>query len=461
MLLYARPAVEAICLGRHGHGRIMPQEQVNQLLVEKAKQGQAVVRLKCGDPAVFGRLAEELEALAAENINYEIVPGITAAHAAPSLAGVTVTHRDSTSSVALVTGREQQETECSKLDYEALARFPGTLVFYMGVTTAPVWSAALIEAGRSGDTPAVLVHRCGWTDQQVVSCTLGTVADEIERRKMRPPVVVMIGDACREEALFQWYRQRPLAGQTVLVTRPLHQASELCQRLVQQGAGCMVQPVIAIEPPSNWALVDDAIDRLSTYDWVVFSSANGVRSMLDRIWQQHGDLRQLGGVRLAVIGPRTAQELTRYFLKPDVAPSIYRAEELAAALAPVAADRRFLLCRASRGRDTLATELAAAGGLVDQVVVYESIDVTDPSSDVIQALDSGQIDWITVTSSAIAHSLVNMFADRLRHCRLVSISPLTSATLTELGYPPATEARDYTTDGVIEAIIGAVRDNRA
>ncbi|NIL98096.1 MAG: uroporphyrinogen-III C-methyltransferase [Planctomycetales bacterium] len=454
ILLHARAGTETICLGRHGQGRIMSQEEVNRLLVDRAAAGLEVVRLKCGDPAVFGRMAEELEALVAGKIGFEIVPGITAALAAPSLAGVPVTHRDGSSAVALVTGQEQLGQDGPpKVDFAALARFPGTLVFYMGITTAPSWSSALIEAGLATSTPAVIVRRCGWTDQQVIPATLGEVADKIDQEKLRPPAVVMIGQACRPETLFSWSRKRPLTGQTVLVTRPLHQAAEMCGKLVERGAGCMVQPAIAIEPPADWSPVDQALDQLATYDWLVFSSANGVRSLLDRIWQRQGDLRCLGDTQLAVIGPRTAEALGHYYLKADVEPAAYRAEALADALAAGAANRRFLLCRASRGRDVLAQRLTAAGGQVDQIVVYHSRDVAQPAEEVRQALQAGQVDWITVTSSAIARSLAAMFGDLLRRSRVASISPVTSETLRELGYPPHVEAVDYTTDGLIDAMV--------
>ncbi|NIP87015.1 MAG: uroporphyrinogen-III C-methyltransferase [Planctomycetales bacterium] len=456
ILLYARAGTEAICLGRHGAGRIMTQEQVNRLLVDKAQAGQDVVRLKCGDPAVFGRLAEELQVLAAAGIRFEIVPGITAALAAPSLAGVPVTHRDHASALALVTGQEQAPAGDSlKVDFAALASFPGTLVFYMAVTTAPTWSSALIQAGLAESTPAVVVRRCGWTDQQVIATTLGTLADEIARRQLRPPAVVMVGPACRPEALFSWAQQRPLAGQTVMVTRPVAQAAEMCRQLAEQGAGCVVQPAITIEPPADWGPVDQALDQLSGYDWVVFSSANGVQFLLDRLWQRQGDLRRLGGCRLAVIGPRTAAELSRYYLQPDLQPGAYRAEALADALGTQAAGQRFLLCRASRGREVLADQLAAAGGHVDQVVVYTSRDVAQPAEEVRTALERGQIDWITVTSSAIARALVAMFGPSLRKSRLASISPVTSDTLRELGYPPQAEAEVYTTAGVMQAMVAS------
>ena len=248
---------------------------------------------------------------------------------------------------------------------------------------------------------------------------------------------------------------RPLFGLRVLVTRPRHQAADLCRKLTEIGAGCLVQPAITIEPPPDWQPVDEALARLDQFDWLVFSSANGVRFLLDRLHALHGDLRRLAAVKLAAIGPQTAAELAGCHLSADLQPGEFRAEALAAALAEGAAGRRFLLARASRGRDLLAERLAEAGGVVEQIVVYTSRDVELPDEEVIESLQDDRIDWITVTSSAIARSLVTMFGDRLRRARLASISPVTSETLREFGYEPAVEAAQYTTDGLVEAICAA------
>jgi uroporphyrinogen III methyltransferase/synthase len=455
ILGHTAPHAELTCLGRHGQGRLMSQDEVNTRLVELARNGKMVVRLKSGDPTVFARVAEEIEALTAAGIQYEVVSGITAAMAAASFAGISVTHRDLASAVALVTGQESGEDALSKLDYAPLAAFPGTLVFYMGITSSPQWTTSLIDAGRSADTPAVILRRCSWSDQLTIDCTLGTVVDEIQNQSIRPPVLVMVGEVCRAAARSSWFTERPMFGQTVLVTRPRHQAMEMCQRLSELGAGCVIQPAIVIRPPDDWQPVDAALDKVSSYDWLVFSSANGVRALLDRIWHREGDLRCLGSVKLAVIGPRTADELAKYHLRPDIAPDEYRAEALAAVLASDAPGKRFLLARASRGREVLGEQLTAAGAAVDQVVVYNSLDVEQPTEEIAQAMAEGQIHWTTVTSSAIARSLVGMFGDQLRNSQLASISPITSETLRELGFEPAVEASQYTTAGITEAMLSA------
>jgi uroporphyrinogen III methyltransferase / synthase len=452
ILRHAPAHAERICLGRHGRDAIWPQQAVNDRLVAEAALGKTVVRLKGGDPAVFARAAEESAALTQAGIDFEVVPGITAALAASSCAGIPLTHRDAASAVALVTGHESEKDEPT-LDFRALAAFPGTLVFYMGVTSAAHWTNELIAAGKAASTPAVIVRRCSWPDQRTVRCTLGTVAAQVAAERIRPPAMVIVGEAARLETAGDWFTRRPLFGTKVIVTRPHAQNDPLGDRLRELGADVLWQPAIEILPPEDWSAGDAALARLAEFDWLVFSSMHGVESLLDRLCTAHGDLRKLAGVRLAAIGPGTAAELARYRLKADLVPSHYRAEALADALAAVAAGQRVLLARANRGREVLAERLRAAGASVEQVVCYQSRDVTVPDDDIAAALHQGQIDWITVTSSAIARSLVGLFGDDLRRAGLATISPLTSATLRELGFEPAAEAATYTMPSVVDALV--------
>ncbi len=456
ILEHAAPGAHLICLGRHGHGRLKSQDEINRRLVEEATQGRIVVRLKGGDPAVFGRAAEEADAVRGAGIPLEVVPGITAALASASFAGIPITHRDYASCVALVTGQQGGQSRAAMLDYHALARFPGTLVFYMGVTTAPAWSRRLLEAGMSPDTPAAVVRRCSWPDQRVIRCLLHEIPDVLAPGKLRPPAVVIVGKAAHSDQAVPWFTSRPLFGQTVMVTRPRHQAASLRAPLSELGARVVTHPAIEIAPPADWSPVDDAIADLSNFEWLVFSSSNGVRFFLDRILATGRDLRCLGAIRLAAIGPGTADCLASYRLRADVQPESYRAEGLASVLRPHAAGNSFLLARASRGREVLADELRAAGASVRQVVVYASRDVETSDADVSQALATGDIAWTTVTSSAIARSLIRQFGGALQHTRLVSISPVTSATLRSEGFTPYAEAATYTTAGVVDAVVAAV-----
>jgi uroporphyrinogen III methyltransferase / synthase len=457
LLVGLRQEVELVCLGKHGHGRLLTQTEINDRMIGEAGRGKSVVRLKGGDPSIFARLSEELTALESAGVSYEIVPGITAAQAASSHAAIPLTNRDESSCVAFVTGQESANKEDSAgLDYAALARFPGTLVYYMGVTTAPEWSRALVSHGKPPQTPVAIVRRCSWPDQQTILTTLGAVCEHLGHGRLRPPAIVIVGEVAAEKHAANWFTSRPLFGETVLVTRPEHQVESTATKLRELGASILMQPAIEISAPSDWSQVDAAVGRLSQFDWLVFSSINGVHYFMQRLLTLGNDLRSLGGIRIAAIGPATVGALAEYHLTADARPeSSYHAESLAATLAPNAAGKYFLLIRASRGREVLAEALSAAGAEVTQIVAYESRNVVTPNAEVLAALREGRIAWTTVTSSAIARSLVGMFGEVLRHTQLAAISPLTAEVLTELGYSPAIVAETYTTDGIVAAILAA------
>jgi len=460
LLSLARSDAERICLGRHGHGRLMSQAEINEAMIRHAREGRAVVRLKGGDPAIFARLAEELDALDSAGVPYEIVPGVTAAQAASSHAGIPLTDRDEASCVAFITGQEQfDKSAANPLDYAALAKFPGTLVFYMGVTTAGSWSRLLIENGKSPDTPVAIVRHCSLPDQQSFFTTLRALNEVVRANNLRPPAVMIVGDVAEPRQLSNWFTSRPLFGRTVLVTRPEHQSEDLAAMLRSLGAHVLLQPAIEISPPSDWSAVDAAIGRLEDFDWLVFSSSNGVNHFLGRLLARGHDLRRLGNLRLAAIGPATVAALATFHLNADVQPDEYRAEALAEALAPHALGKKVLLLRASRGRETLAQMLSAAGAAVEQAVVYESRDVTEPNEVVARSLADEAIDYTTVTSSAIARSLVRLFGDDLQKTRLAAISPLTASVLAEQGFPSAIVAQTYTADGLVDAILAAEAGN--
>jgi uroporphyrinogen III methyltransferase/synthase len=431
----------------------MAQDEITNRIICAAREGKNVVHLKSGDPDVFGRGAEEKESLQAAGIPFETVPGVTAALATAAYVGVPLTHGDQSSAIALVTGQEKRDKQGCPIDYGALANFPGTVIIYMGVSSPHQWCRPLIQRGRSPDTPVMIVRRCTWSNQQSIRCTLGTLERALQEHGIRPPAVIVVGDVVRLAPETTWFAGRPLIGSRVLVTRPRAQAKSLTDKLTELGADVLFQPAIEISDPPNWATADEAMGRIREYDWLVFSSANGVSYFLDRFWSRRNDLRDLATVKLAAIGPGTAKELARYRLSPDLMPRQYRAEDLAEALAPHARGCRFLLARASRGRELLAQELEAAGALVEQVVVYASLDVEHPSPAVAEDLARGRIDWVTVTSSAIARSLVRMFGMDLKRAKLASISPVTSAVLRQLGCQATVEASDYTMDGLVEAIL--------
>ncbi|MBX3424585.1 MAG: uroporphyrinogen-III C-methyltransferase [Pirellulales bacterium] len=457
VLVHARPDAEQICLGRHGHGRLLTQDEINAALVAAARAGRTVARLKGGDPAIFGRLAEEIAALEAARVPYEVVPGVTAASAATAYAGIPLTHREAASCVAFITGKECRDKQGDLLDLAALAQFPGTLVIYMGVTTAPAWATGLVAHGKSPDTPAAIVRHASLPQQRVEITTLGELPAALVPSRFRPPIVVIVGEAVAARTAASWFSTRPLFGQTVLVTRPAHQADALAERLEALGARVLRQPAITIGPAPDPAAVAATLARLGEFQWLAFSSVNGVERFLAALRAGGRDLRALGGLKLAAIGPATTAALAAHGLIADVQPAEYRAEALAEALAAAAArGERFLLVRASRGREVLAEQLAAASpgpGAVEQVVVYESRDVTTPDSQVAEQLSAGHIDWITVTSSAIARSLAALFGDDLARAKLAAISPLTAAALAESHHAARVVATESTSEGLVAAML--------
>lgn len=455
-LLRHAAKAEQICVGKHGQSRIWRQAEVIDEILRHARRGKSVVRLKGGDPAVFARTAEEVEAIQQAGIPFEIVPGITAALAAGSYAGIPVTHRGLASAVALVTGHEEPGKSESSLDWNALARFPGTLVIYMGVTTVKSWSRLLIEGGKSPQTPAAIIRRCSLPDQRTIHCQLHQVADELTpATKLRPPVIVIIGEVARLGETMSWLSQRPLFGQTVLVTRPADQAEALASPLRDLGARVVTQPAIEIGPPDDWAAVDQRIESIGSYDFVVFCSRNGVHHFLGRMWQTGHDLRTIAKTSIAAVGSKTAMALGEFFVRPDIVPSQFHAESLAQELSNKVRGKRVLIIRASRGRDVLATSLTDAGAEVDELVAYQHNDVQSVDPNIEKMARAGEIDWIVITSGESAKNLYRLFGDAMHQMKIASISPITSESVRQLGLAVAAEADPHTMAGLIDSITRA------
>jgi len=453
-LEHAPSSAKLVCLGHHSTGRALRPDEIVTRMIEEAGKGRTVVRLKGGDPSIFGRGADEVGALRAAGIPLEIVPGITAGLAVAAFCEIPITHHDNASAVALIAGQERQSKAESGLDYGVLAEFPGTLIFYMGVRRAEQWSRALIEHGKSPETPVAIVRWCTRPRQQTVRCTLGTVVEVIKEKGLRPPALFVVGKVVGRASEFSWFTARPLLGTFVLVAGSQATSRKLRDRLAAMGAYVITQPTVQITDPPDWAPVDAALDRLDQYDWLVFSSGNGVDYLLQRLFARGGDLRLLGRVKLAAVGSSTAERIRGYNIQADLVHEPFRAESLAQSLAGESEGRRFLLARASRGRQVLADKLRLAGAQVDQIVVYSNVDVEEPDSDVLRELSAGEIDWIMVTSPATARSLARLYGDSLRCARLASVSPLTSTALRDLGHEPAVEASPHSTAGLVEAILG-------
>jgi uroporphyrinogen III methyltransferase/synthase len=446
---------ELIYVGKEGGGKSVPQERTIELMLERAQGGRSVVRLKGGDPFVFGRGGEEARALHEAGVTFEIVPGVTAGVAAPAYAGIPVTDREHASAVAFVTAHEDPGKDGSALDWEALARFPGTLVFYMGVRRLDAVSRSLIEAGRDGDEPAAVIERGTLPDQRNVIATLATIAGRAADAAIAPPAITVVGEVAALAGELAWLHagRRPLQGLTVAVTRARAQASELAARLRALGSHVVEAPAITLAPLA--ATLPDPLD----YDLVCLTSPNGAALLFERLADSGRDARALAGATVAAIGPGTARALREHGVIADVVPERFVAEGLVEALAELPV-RRALVARAAAARDVLPDALRSRGAQVDVVALYETVAEPIPPP----LLDAARrADYVTFTSS----STVGFFLDACggdpgfsRRTRLVSIGPVTSAALRERGLEPSVEAKRHDIDGLVDAIVEDVTAGR-
>jgi len=449
----ARSDATLIYAGKEGGGPSMSQAEISRLLVSHGSCGGIVVRLKGGDPFVFGRGGEEAEALVSAGIAFEVVPGVTAGVAGPAYAGIPVTHRDAASAVAFVTGHEDPtKASGSALDWGALAAFPGTLVFYMGVRQLPAIASSLLAGGRDAAEPAAIVERGTLPEQRVVTGTLETIASMAASARVRAPAVVVVGAVAGLRDALAWFESRPLAGVSVAVTRARAQASGLASRLTDLGAQVVEAPAIRIVPLDGPAL------SVAGYDLVCLTSPNGVRLLFSRLTAAGVDARAFAGARVAAIGPGTASALRAHGVIADIVPERFVAEGLVEALADVPV-RRALVARAAEARDVLVDALRERGAEVEVVALYET--VASPLTDA-QLAAVGDADYVTFTSSSTVRFFFESAGDlgsRLR-ARLVSIGPVTSATLREYGRKPELEATRHDIDGLVEALIQDVTASR-
>jgi uroporphyrinogen III methyltransferase/synthase len=439
-----RADAELIYVGKEGGGQSVSQEETGALLVERGAAGHEVVRLKGGDPFVFGRGGEEAELLRAAGVAFEVVPGITAGVAAPAYAGIPVTHRDAASAVAFITGHEDPSKQESALDWRALAGFPGTLVFYMGVRQLGMIAQRLIDGGRPPSEPAAVVERGTLPGQRVVTGTAQTIAEVAAAAAVRAPAISIFGPVTALRERLAWFESRPLAGRTVAVTRARAQASALAARLRALGAAAVEAPAIRIAP------LDGPTPDIASYDLVCLTSPNGARLLFDRLEGVGYDARVFSGVRVAAIGPGTAAALRDHGLIADVVPKRFVAEGLVEALADVPV-RRALVARAAEARDVLPEALRARGAEVDVVALYET--VAEPTSDRQRSLVS-RADYVTFTSSSTVRFFFESIGDGLsERTRLVSIGPVTSDALRRYGREPDVEAVRHDIDGLVEALV--------
>jgi uroporphyrinogen III methyltransferase/synthase len=435
----ARPDAVRVYVGKEGGGPSMGQEEIERLLIEYARAGRTVVRLKGGDPFVFGRGGEEGLALRAAGIPFEVVPGVTAGVAAPAYAGIPVTHRDRASAVAFVTGNEDPSKPDSALDWDALARFPGTLVFYMGVRQLPAIADRLLAGGRAAAEPAAVVERGTLPGQRTVLATLDTIAERAASEGIRPPSVTIVGPVAALREDLAWLEAKPLAGRSVAVTRARAQASGLAARLRELGADVIEAPAIRIVP------IDGPPLDVAPYDLVCLTSPNGVPLLFDRI----RDARALAGATVAAIGPGTARALREHGIAADVVPERFVAEALVEALAEVPV-RRALIARAAEARDVLPDALRARGAEVDVVALYETVAEQLSPEEIERARGA---DYVTFTSSSTVRYFLDAVGEVGAASRLVSIGPVTSEALRERGLEPHVEAERHDIDGLVAGLL--------
>ena len=453
ILKHAKPDAEMIYVGKASSEHTMKQEDINRLLVEKAQQGKTVCRLKGGDPFVFGRGGEEAEELVEAGIPFEVVPGITSAIAVPAYAGIPVTHRDFCSALGIITGHEQENG--SRINWEAITAGLDTIVFLMGVENLPNIVSNLLKNGRESSTPIALIRWGTRTEQETLTGTLGDIVDKVKAAGFKSPAVTVIGEVVKLRKKLRWFDNRPLFGKKVLVTRSRDQASELSELLREDGADPIEFPVIRITPPESFNELDAAFDRIEKYDWLLFTSANGVLAALDRLNQLGRDVRWLKGPKIGAIGPATAEALTSVGIRVDFMPSEFVAEAVVQEFPEDPSGKRILIPRAKEAREVLPEKLTEMGAQVEVVTAYQTVLEESNVPCIKELLAEGEIDFITFTSSSTVKNFVQLVGEGAvpEKVKIACIGPITAQTAEEHGLKPDIVAEAYTIEGLVEALI--------
>ena len=459
ILRWAKSDAEMIYVGKASANHTMKQGDINQLLADKAKEDKCVVRLKGGDPFVFGRGGEEALLLKAQGVPFEIVPGVTSAISVPAYAGIPVTHRAVATSFAVVTGHEDPTKVSSSMRWDKLATATDTLVFLMGVENLPYITKQLIDNGRAADTPAAVIRWGTKPEQRTLVTTLGSAAEDVKRNGIKPPAIFIVGDVVKLRDELSWFDatdSRPLFGKTVLVTRSRPQASRMTEKLEGLGARVVELPAIRIDDPADgYEAVDAAISLIASYDWLIFTSVNGVDRFFDRLYAANKDARDLTKAHFAAIGKATATRLKHYGILADIVPKEYRAEGVIEALKnELAPGERVLIPRAQEAREILPESLREYGAIVDVAPVYETKEADVDAAEVKEMLAAGEIDFATFASSSTVRNLVKIIGDvsLLAKTKVVAIGPVTAETCGELGIKVAAMPEEYTIDALTNAV---------
>ena len=461
ILQYAPQDAEYIYVGKASSQHTMTQDKICQLLVDLAKEGKTVVRLKGGDPFVFGRGGEEALLLQENDLPFEIVPGVTSAISVPAYAGIPVTHRGIAASFAVVTGHEDPTKDNSDINWQQLATATDTVVFLMGVANLPKITAKLMENGRSGDTPVAIIRWGTKAQQQVWTSTVAEAAEMAKREQIKPPCIFLVGNVVKLREKLAWFdnpQLKPLFGKRILVTRSRAQASRLTAGLEDLGADCLEAPAIRIQPPAdNYAALDKAIGSLADFDWIIYTSANGVEHFFSRLSEAGLDSRSLCGKKICAIGSATAQALEKHGIKADIVPKEYRAEGILSAMyGKLKEGDKVLLPRAAEARSILPEELKRQGADVVVATAYETVAGEADGMALSEELANGSIDAVTFTSSSTVKNLLKLLGDNapelLKNVKIAAIGPITAETCKKNGLQVTVQAQEYTIDGLIQAV---------
>ena len=462
LLKYVPAGAALIYAGKKGNvHHAFSQEEINRMLVAHARAGRLVVRLKGGDPFIFGRGGEEIQELVAAGIAFEVVPGVTSASAAATYAGIPITHRDFTSSVAFITGHEDPTKKDSRLAWDKIATGIGTLVFYMGIKNLPSITENLIRHGRAPETPVAVIRWASTPEQRSLVGTLADIAARVKEAKLTPPALIVVGEVVGLRDTINWFEKKPLFGKKILVTRTRDQASELVSLLEEAGAECLEGSTIALVEPESWAELDAALDRLPSFDWLLFTSINAITFFFRRLQERNLDARDLKGPKIGVVGSATAETLRGHGLRADLLPREFTGEGLAEVLLEQGvAGRKILLPRAQEAREVLVEKLRAGGGEVTVAPVYRNVRPAG-YAEVRAALEAKKIDLLTFTSSSTVSNFMEMLAigDQAEFERLLGgvkvavIGPITAKTALKKGLKIDIQPQSYTIPALVAAIV--------
>ncbi|MFW2331710.1 MAG: uroporphyrinogen-III C-methyltransferase [Nitrospinota bacterium] len=460
LLEFASTTTEILYVGKQGGAHSKSQDEINKILIDECLAGKKIVRLKGGDPYIFGRGAEEVEELVKAGCRFEVVPGVTAASGATSYSGIPLTHRDFNTTLTLVTGHEDPTKAKSSINWGALASSATTLVFYMGIKNLPIICNNLMKEGLDGDTPVAIVRWATLPYQQTITGTLNNIVEIANSANIKPPAIIIVGHVVSLKEKLDWYESRLLFGKKIIVTRAREQSSEFAMLLTNLGAEAIEFPTIATTELQSYKIFDDAVANMKEFDFVIFTSANGVKYFLKRVRSLGLDIRILADKILCAIGPKTADELYKLGLTVDLIPDEYRAERIIEALQAkyTIEGSSFLIPRAAVARDILPDMLTKLKGEVTVAPIYETILPSGGKEDIKELFSNNEIELVTFTSSSTVTNFIKMWDNEeqaveiLKSVKVASIGPITSSTANKFGIKPDIEADQFTIEGLVDKI---------